>query len=172
MNSTPRLQFDKRWSCMHQQTSVAYDVTTRTFHPVDHQNPLDALIEAEEADDAENIDFAAIKGIPRDALMVLLRFLIPATAISPKKRWRRAQLRLAVLSHFLDVDGLGGRSFKELGEELGCTKALLSLYSLRLLDGLNIEKSRHGKSRVARESYRQSAIESHKRQGHTIKGDQ
>ena len=156
---------------MHQQTSVAYDVTTRTFHPVDDQNPLDALIEAEEAEDAENIDFKAVQGVPRDALLVLLRFIIPATAISPKKRWRRAQLRLAVLAHFLDVDGLGERSFKELGDQLGCTKALLSLYSLRMIDGLGINKTRHGKSKIARQSYRQSAIESHKRQGHIVKAD-
>lgn len=155
---------------MHSQTSVAYDATTRTFHPVDHRTPLDALIESEESDTSENIDFAAIKGVPRDALLILLRFLIPQKASSPRKKWRGAQLRLAVLAHFLDLDGLGEKSFKELGEELGCTKALLSLYSLKMIDGLGIEKSRHGKSRQAREAYRQSATEAHRRQGHHIKG--
>ena len=155
---------------MTSQQTTAYDINSHSWHPIDHQTPLVNLIEAEDGDHGEDIDFASIKNVPRDALLVLLRFLIPATSSSPRKRWRGAQLRLAVLSHFLNVDGLGEKSFKELGEELGCTKALLSLYSLRMIDALGVEKSRHGKSRLAREAYRQSATEAHRRQGHTIKG--
>jgi hypothetical protein len=78
---------------------------------------------------------------------------------------------VALLSHMLNVDGLGALSFEELGQELGCTRALLSLYSLRMIDGLQIDKCRNGKSRRSREVFRKSATEAHRRQGHRMKQD-
>jgi hypothetical protein len=123
-------------------------------------------------DDApETFDAAAIKNIPRDALKVILRFIIPSTSSSEAKRWRIAQLRVALLAHMLDIDGIGSKSFQQLGDELGCTRALLSLYSLRLIDGLTIDKTRNGKCRRSREVYRQTATEAHRRQGHRMKQD-
>jgi hypothetical protein len=121
--------------------------------------------------DGETFDAAAIKNIPRDALKVILRFIIPSTSSSQAKRWRIAQLRVALLAHMLDIDGIGSKSFEELGQELGCTRALLSLYSLRMIDGLTIDKTRNGKARRSREVYRQSATEAHRRQGHRMKQD-
>jgi hypothetical protein len=122
-------------------------------------------------DDGERIDFDAIKTVPRDALKVLLRFLIPANSPFAKKRWRSMQLRTVILAHMIDLDGLGQKSFQQLGDELGCSRALLSLLSLRLVDGLAIEKTRNGKSRASREVYRKSSTDSHRRQGHRMTGD-
>jgi hypothetical protein len=133
-----------------------------------HDKDLDFDHELAPDDDGERIDFEGIKAVPRDALKILLRFLIPSNSISEKKRWRMAQLRVALLSHMLDVDGLGSKSFEELGQELGCTRALLSLYSLRMIDGLGIDKCRNGKSRSSRQVFRKSATEAHRRAGHTM----
>ena len=118
--------------------------------------------------DGETFDAAAIKNIPRDALKVILRFIIPSTSSSQAKRWRIAQLRVALLAHMLDIDGIGSKSFEDLGQELGCTRALLSLYSLRMIDGLAIDKTRNGKSRRSREVYRETATAAHRRAGHRM----
>ena len=120
----------------------------------------------------EDIDFEAIKAVPRDALKVLLRFLIPAHSPFARKRWRSMQLRTVILAHMIDLDGLGQKSFQQLGDELGCSRALLSLLSLRLIDGLKIEKTRNGKSRASREVYRKSSTDSHRRQGNRVHADE
>jgi hypothetical protein len=122
-------------------------------------------------DGGETIDFGAIRNVPRDALKVILRFIIPSTSSSEAKRWRMAQLRVALLAHMLDLDGIGSKSFQQLGDELGCTRALLSLYSLRMIDGLQIDKCRNGKSRRSREVFRKSATEAHRRARHRISAD-
>ena len=137
------------------------------MHPEDHD--FDADLGPE--DPGETFDLAGIKSIPRDALRTLLRFLVPNNSVSAKKRWRMAQLRVALTAHMLNIDGIGSKSFEELGQELGCTRALLSLYSLRMIDGLAIDKTRNGKCRRSREVYRQSATEVHRRQGHRMKQD-
>jgi hypothetical protein len=119
-------------------------------------------------DGGEVIDFGAIKSVPRDALKILLRFLIPAHSPFARKRWRSMQLRTVILAHMIDLDGLGQKSFQQLGDELGCSRALLSLLSLRLIDGLGIDKCRNGKSRSSRQVFRKSATEAHRRAGHTM----
>ena len=141
---------------------------SEAWHPEDDGTDADLGPE----DPGENIDLAGIKSIPRDALRTLLRFLVPTNSVSEVKRWRMAQLRLALLSHMLDVDGIGSKSFEELGQELGCTRALLSLYSLRMIDGLQIDKCRNGKSRRSREVYRETATAAHRRAGHRMASDE
>jgi hypothetical protein len=140
---------------------------SEAWHPEDDGTDADLGPE----DDGERIDFEGIKAVPRDALKTLLRFLIPSNSVSEAKRWRMAQLRVALMAQMLDVDGLGSKSFRELGEELGCTRALLSLYSLRMIDGLSIEKSRNGKKRSARSVYAASSTEAHRRAGHRMTAD-
>lgn len=122
-------------------------------------------------DDGEFITLGDIEGIPRDALLKLVLWLIPSNS-KPCKRWRIGQLRLAIVAHMLDADGIGRESFEVLGKQLGCTRALLSYHSLKMIDALSIQKLRGGKPRRTREVYRQSAIESHRRRGHRIKQDE
>jgi len=118
------------------------------------------------ADTAEDIDLAGLRSIPRAALLILLRYIVRPD--SPKHRWRQAQIRLAILAHMCDLDGIGELSLQALGEELGCTRALLSMRSLELIDGLQIEKTRNGKKRSTRATYRKTATEAHARAGHRI----
>ncbi len=140
---------------------------SEAMHPDDEDFDHDFAPE----DDGDTIEAAGIKSIPRDALRTLLRFLVPNNSVSAKKRWRMAQLRLVLLSHMLDIDNIGQKSFEELGTELGCTRALLSFYSLRMIDGIGIDKTRNGKRREAREVYRQTATEAHRRAGHRMTAD-
>ncbi len=121
---------------------------------------------AEDGDGGETIDLAGIKAIPVSALKVLVRYLVPARG---RSRWRHGQIRLAILAHALDLDGIGGQSFEALSKELNCSRSLLSLRSLELIDGLGINKLRNGKARESRDTYRSSAIATHKRLGHKMK---
>lgn len=121
-------------------------------------------------DGAENIDCAGIEDIPRDALAKLVLYLIPAKS-KPGKRWRIAQLRLAIIAQAVDADGIGKLSFEDLSKELKCTRAILSYHALRMIDALGIEKLRNGKQRRTREMYRQTAIRSHIKRGHRMKQD-
>jgi hypothetical protein len=146
----------------------------------DHTTPLHQLAKKEPWDDAdedtdpqldpadtaEQIDLAGLRSVPRDALLILLRYIVQPGAA--KHRWRQAQIRLAILAHMVNLDGIGALSYAGLAEELGCTRALLSMRSLELIDGLMIEKTRNGKRRSTRETYRRTAIEAHARAGHRM----
>ena len=131
-----------------------------------HDDDIDTDRHLAPADTAEQIDLADLRSIPRDALLILLRYIIQPGAA--KHRWRQAQIRLAILAHMIDLDGIGALSFAALAEELGCTRALLSMRSLELIDGLKIEKTRNGKRRSTRETYRKTATEAHARAGHRM----
>jgi hypothetical protein len=137
------------------------------LHPTDEDFDADLAPD----DDGETIDLAGIKSIPRDALRTLLRFLVPNNSVSAKKRWRMAQLRVALLAQMLDIDGIGQKSFQQLGDELGCSRALLSLYSLRIVDGLTLNKAPNGKCRASRLVYKKTSTEAHRRAGHRMTAD-
>lgn len=138
---------------------------------VDTQDPAEALMEAEEHDDAETIDFAAVRKVPADALKILIRFLIPLSS-KPAKRWRIAQLRLAILAQMTDVDDIGAQSFESLARELGCTRALLCHHSLRMVDGLGMDKAKLGKRRESRAVYSASATAAHRRRRERLSAGQ
>jgi hypothetical protein len=132
------------------------------------KTPLDYLMEAEERDDDEKIDLAGISGIPRDALARLLEFVLGKSE-QKRTKWKTATLRIAALCHLLNVRNMRELSLGELGRELGCTRANMSLYSLAVVDELQIEKGFTGKPRAARESYRKAAIKSHIQRCHRMK---
>ena len=132
------------------------------WHPDDEDT--DRNLDPE--DTAEQIDLAGLRSVPRDALIILLRYIVQPGAA--KHRWRQAQIRLAILAHMVNLDGIGALSYAGLAEELGCTRALVSMRSLELVDGLKIEKTRNGKRRSTRETYRKAATEAHARAGHRM----
>lgn len=153
---------------------VSFDSNHRP-EPITEQTPLDQLIEMEieagidtEDDEADHQDILALKSIPPDALLVLLRFIISNTSV--KKRWRVSQLKLATLAHAAGMQGVGDKSLTELAVELGCTRSLLSLYSIRLADQLGINQVRGGKCRESREKYRKCALQSHIKKGNVLSG--
>jgi hypothetical protein len=155
---------------------VSFDAHDRP-EPITEQTALDQLIEMEieagiDTEDQEccNVDVLALRTIPPDALLVLLRFIIGTS--STRKRWRIAQLKLATLAHAAGMQGVGDKSLTELAKELGCTRSLLSLYSTRLADQLGLSQVRGGKTRSSREIYRQNAIKIHTAAGHQITAKQ
>jgi hypothetical protein len=121
------------------------------------------------AEDGLTIDLAGLRSIPVDALLILLRYIVQPDL--PTNRWRQAQVRVAVLAHMVNLDGIGSLSFAALAAELGCSRALISLRSLELIDGLSIDKTRNGKKRSTRETYRKTAIDAHTRAGHRMTVD-
>jgi hypothetical protein len=151
----------------------AWTLNSDRPEPVDERTPLDQLIEMEieagidtEDQEGSDVDILALKSIPPDALLVLLRFIISKT--SSRKRWRVAQLKLATLAHAAAMQGIGEKSLTELAAELGCTRSLLSLYSTRLADQLGLSQVRGGKCRSSRETYRKNALLSHQKRGNTL----
>ncbi len=120
-------------------------------------------------DDGETFEAAGLKSIPRQALLHLLNFIFPPPG-GPRPL-RAAQLRLVTLAHLAGLQGVGDRTLTDLARELGCTKSLLSLYSTRLTDQLGQAQVRGGKSRAARETYRQRALATHRALGHHMRAD-
>jgi hypothetical protein len=153
------------------QNKVTFDVNRRP-EPITEQTALDQLIEMEieagiDTEDAvADQDVLALKSIPPDALLVLLRFIISKT--SSRKRWRVAQLKLATLAHAAGMETVGDKSLTELAAELGCTRSLLSLYSTRLADQLGLSQVRGGKCRQSRDTYRKNALLSHQKRGNNL----
>jgi hypothetical protein len=131
---------------------------TEAWHPEDDQGSDPLLSPAE---DGLTIDLAGLRSIPVDALLILLRYIVQPDL--PTNRWRQAQVRVAVLAHMVNLDGIGSLSFAALAKELDCSRALISFRSLELIDGLSIDKTRNGKKRSSRDTYRKAATEAHKR---------
>ncbi|MCU0776111.1 MAG: hypothetical protein MUF86_00385 [Akkermansiaceae bacterium] len=123
------------------------------------------IAEGLDTDDGKNPDTLALKKIPPDALKVLLRFLLPPGKTG-KTRWRIATLKLATLANAAGVDEIGNMTLTDIARELNVSRALVSLYSLRLVDELGMNKVAAGKSRESRETFRRVAIEAHRRAGH------
>ena len=121
-------------------------------------------------DDApETIDAAGMRSIPKQALLILLAFVFPPPGGT--RPLRVAQLRMVALAHLAGLEGIGDRTLTDLARELGCTKSLLSLYSVRLTDQLGQAQVRGGKNRAARETYRQRALATHRAAGHRMTAD-
>lgn len=158
------------------QSNVSFN-SSRRPEPIDELSPDEILARIEdeeeagidtEDEDTDHQDILALKSIPPDALLVLLRFIISNT--SKKRRWRVAQIRLCTLAHAAGMQGIGDKSLTELAKELGCTRALLSLYATRLADQLGISQVRGGKCRESRETYRKNALKYHQKVGNTLSG--
>jgi hypothetical protein len=128
------------------------------WHPTD---PDETDRHLDPDDEEETIDAGGIKGIPRDALGQLLRFLLPVT--SKPGRWKMAAVRLAVISRILDIDELGKLPLETLAKELGVTRSLLSLRQLEIADGFGLKKLRSSKSAAARKAYSVSATNTHRK---------
>ena len=129
------------------------------WHPTDPDDSDRHLDPQETAD--ETIDAGGIRGIPRDALGQLLRFLLPVT--SRPGRWQMASVRLAVVCRILNVDDLGKIPLEQLAKQLGVTRSLLSLRQLEIADQFGLGKLRSSKSAAARKNYSTSATNAHRR---------
>ena len=140
--------------------------------PITTSTPLDELIAAELAAgiDGGDPDTLAMRDIPPDALAILIRFILGDQSRAKSTRWQVAAIRLAVIAHAIQLDGVGDLSFEELGRQLGCTRATISLYNVRLLDQFGISKFRSSKSRQSRDIYRETAIAAHRKLDHKLTG--
>lgn len=131
---------------------------------VDYRTPADAMIEAEEnsGDDSETLTLAGISNVPKDALKILLQFILPKNC-RPGLFWQLALKRLVVIAHQADIDGIGHMSQTELAHEIGSNRASLNFHVGCVAKELGFETVRGGKSASAREIYRAARIRSHAR---------
>lgn len=131
--------------------------TEHDFEPVppiedaDWKHPVD-LLEPELATDAGDLDLTGIGKIPTDALRVFVMMMLPSGKPTTPAFWKTACSRLAVLAHALGVEPVAGRPLAELAAGLGCSRAILSLYEVRLRDFAHLGH-RAGKSDAARAAY-------------------
>lgn len=123
---------------------------------VDSRTPLDDLIEAEEHEEAEQLDLAGLRGIPVDALAIMLRFLLPDGRPTSKTYWQQATRRLAALAHAIGLREIREHSLTSLAIPLECSKALLSLLACELRDFGQLD-NRAGRSAISREVYSERA---------------
>ena len=147
---------------------------SEAWHPADDGTDADlAPDNGGETFDAAGVDapmgVSALKSIPRQALLILLGFIIPPPGGT--RPLRVAQLRLVTLAHLAGLEGIGDRTLTDLAAELGATRSLMSLYACRMVDQLGQSQVRGGKRREAREVYKRTATEAHRRQGHKMKQD-
>ena len=130
--------------------------TDPSARAIDYHHPLAALLEAEEEDTPDALELAGIRGIPLDALAVLLRFLLPDGRPTSPTYWQQASRRLAALAHAAGVREIREHPLASLAPALGCSRALLSLLACELRDFAQLD-SRAGRSATAREVYSQRA---------------
>jgi hypothetical protein len=120
---------------------------------VDHRDPLAALLEAEELEEAEQLDLAGIRGIPVDALKVFVMFLLP-TDMKPTTPayWKQACKRLCALSYAIGIEEVRQHPLSKIALAIPCTRAMLSLLAVELRDFASLDH-RAGRSDAARETY-------------------
>jgi hypothetical protein len=120
---------------------------------IDHRTPLDDLIEAEEHEEAEQLDIAGIRGIPVDALRVFVLFLLPSDSkpTSPGY-WRQVTKRAAALAYSLGIEEVRKFPLSQIAPAIGCSRAMLSLLAVELRDFAQLDH-RAGRSDAARETY-------------------
>lgn len=136
---------------------MAYDpqhLQFRTQDPADWTHPVD-LIEPEENHDDDPLDIEGIGQIPLDAITIILRTIVTRPPLS-HRGWQAALCRLAVLAKTFDVGDLGCRSLSDIADDIGVSRALLSLRSCQLRDSSG-GSCRGGKSNSARELYSERA---------------
>jgi hypothetical protein len=126
-----------------------------------HEDLIDpGPIPGEELDDDDRcMNIEGLGAIPPDALKILLAILIPKRKATDKinaRLWKTATVRLAIMAHTVDLDGIGGLTLTQLADELGVSRATLSHSAINLRDGIDLPR-RGGKSDAAREVYSQRA---------------
>ncbi len=125
----------------------------------DFKTPLDHLIEAEEAgEQAETLDLGDLSGIPRDAVAIILRLILPSTNPLTPQFWRTASVRLCTTAAALNIHPIGGIPLSELSKALGCTRAALSYASVNLRDFAKLSH-RGGRCDAARDAYSKATRE-------------
>lgn len=106
-------------------------------------------------DDIDKDDVAKI-GEQADAVAALLRVVIFPSGMRGFQP-QAALARLVALAHCLHVPGIGDRSFESLAQELGCTRALLCSYAVRIRDWAGLD-CYAGRSVTAREAQSARAL--------------
>jgi len=123
------------------------------FEGVQYITPADELMQKEEAvEEGQAIDFSEIGAIPKDALTILLRLILPSSNPLNAQYWRTVQVRLCIVASALDVHPVGGHPLSDLAKAIGCSRAALSYSAVNLRDFANLGH-RGGRSDAARVAY-------------------
>jgi hypothetical protein len=122
----------------------------------DFRTPFENLADAEEYEDEKPLKVEDIGSIPIAALAIFIRLLLPAGVPTSASYWQTSVRRLAALAHALQIEPVRKHSLTQLGEALGCSRALLSLLCVELRDFGNLD-CRAGRSGQSREHYSQRA---------------
>jgi hypothetical protein len=118
--------------------------------PIDHTHPGE-LIDAPE-DDAEGIDeseLAKLGAYDPELVACILRVCFFPAIGSRGVNFGAAFHRLIALAHCLKVEGVGDKSLEHIANRVGCTRAVLSHFCVRIRDTAKLDH-RSGKSDQAR----------------------
>ncbi len=128
------------------------DPTSREFTPIDPRLPVDYLEPIDE-NQSETLDLGGIANIPREAIAIILRCLLPDSQNPCSRRyWESAVARLCATCHALAIDPIRQHPLSELATHVGCSRALLSIRCVTLRDFASLGHSA-GRSEDARKAY-------------------
>ena len=113
------------------------------------------LMDDDDDDDTEALDVSGIGTIPKNALAVFAEFIL-AQKRGGGINFKTTMARLIALCHTLNVRDLRKVSLTSLAEQIGCSRALLSIYEVELREFGKLS-CHGGKSLSARESYAKAA---------------
>ncbi len=133
-------------------SNFSHDPTSRVFIPADNRTPVE-MLEPENADQSETLDLGGIANIPREAIAIILRCLLPDSENALSQRyWASATARLCAVCHALGVDPIRQHPLSELATHVGCSRALLSIRCVTLRDFADLSHNA-GRSEDARRAY-------------------
>jgi hypothetical protein len=130
--------------------SPASESFSESIGPIDHTHPADLLDEPEEDEnDIDESELAKLGAFDPELVSTILRICFFPGVGKRGVNFSAAFHRLLALAHCLKVEGVGDKSLDHIATRVGCTRALLSSYTVRIRDAAALDH-RSGKSDEAR----------------------
>ena len=131
--------------------SPASETFSESIGPIDHTHPADLLDEPEDnATDIDEDELTRLGAYDPELVGTILRVCFFPGVGKRGVNLHAGFHRLLALAHALHVPGVGDKSLEHLANRVGCTRALLSSYVVRIRDHAKLDH-RGGKSDQARQ---------------------
>ena len=118
--------------------------------PIDHTHPGELIDEPEdEKEDIDESELAKLGAYDPELIACILRVCFFPAIGRCGVNFGAAFHRLIALAHCLKVEGVGDKSLEYIANRVGCTRAVLSHFCVRIRDAAKLDH-RSGKSDQAR----------------------
>jgi hypothetical protein len=122
---------------------------SESIGPIDFTHPAELIDEPEDENGIDESELAKLGAFDPELVGTILRVCFFPAIGSRGVNFSAAFHRLIALAHCLKVEGVGDKSLEHIANRVGCTRAVLSHFCVRIRDTAKLDH-RSGKSDKAR----------------------